>query len=207
MLGHGRGILCTERGRIIVKPLDLMDRISQEIAPVLGKTPLLIALDGACATGKSTLASCLGEKFGWDVLSMDEFFLPASQRGELSELGSNIAVEDLLQKVILPHSQGKSAKYCPYHCASGEYAPEKVLEAEVLLVEGVYSLLPALREYYGYKIFLTASWDCRRERLLQRGSDLNQFQELWIPREERYFSQEGVAQLCDLILDTENPVT
>ena len=40
------------------------------------KKPLIIALEGGAATGKTTLAAQLAAHFQAPVISMDEFFLP-----------------------------------------------------------------------------------------------------------------------------------
>lgn len=43
--------------------------------------PLLIALDGRCAAGKTTLANRLAEQYGWGVIHLDDFFCsPPSAR-------------------------------------------------------------------------------------------------------------------------------
>ena len=41
---------------------------------------LLVALDGRCAAGKTTLARMLGERYGWPVVHLDHFFLRPEQR-------------------------------------------------------------------------------------------------------------------------------
>lgn len=41
------------------------------------KEPLLIAIDGRCTAGKTTLASIVKEKINCNVIHMDHFFPPA----------------------------------------------------------------------------------------------------------------------------------
>ena len=40
-------------------------------------TPLLVALDGRCAAGKTTIAAQMARQYGWGVVHLDDFFLPA----------------------------------------------------------------------------------------------------------------------------------
>lgn len=41
------------------------------------RQPLIVALDGRCASGKTTLAALLQQQTGCSVVHMDHFFLPA----------------------------------------------------------------------------------------------------------------------------------
>ena len=44
------------------------------------KDPMMIAIDGRCAAGKTTLADRLKEEFDCSVIHMDHFFLQPKQR-------------------------------------------------------------------------------------------------------------------------------
>ena len=46
----------------------------------LNRDRVILALDGPCASGKTTLAGEMGRKFGWSVVHMDDFFLRPEQR-------------------------------------------------------------------------------------------------------------------------------
>ena len=64
--------------------------------------PLLAAIDGRCAAGKTTLAEQLREMLGCNVIHADSFFLRPEQRTEerLNTPGGNIDYERLLAEVI-----------------------------------------------------------------------------------------------------------
>lgn len=68
------------------------------------KQPLIIAIDGRSASGKTTLAKELNELFLSEVIHMDDFFLQPEQRTEerLSEVGGNVDRERFLREVALP---------------------------------------------------------------------------------------------------------
>ena len=57
--------------------------------------PMLIAVDGRCASGKTTLASALERETGCNVIHMDHFFLRPEQRTKqrLEEPGGNVDYE------------------------------------------------------------------------------------------------------------------
>lgn len=42
--------------------------------------PLLVALDGRCAAGKTTIAAQMARQYGWGVVHLDDFFLQPIQR-------------------------------------------------------------------------------------------------------------------------------
>lgn len=176
------------------------EALQEEVAKRLQKgRSLFVAIDGPCATGKTTMAGELAHT----VVSMDDFFLTAEQRTE--DIAGNIDKERLLSQVLVPLSQGKEARYRPYHCHLGQWGEEIALNpASLVVVEGVYSLLPIFRPYFQLKLFLEASWEVRRERLLLRGGAelLARFEEEWIPRENRYFQTHQVKQHCDFVLET-----
>lgn len=47
---------------------------AEKILSLIKKRPCIIALDGRCAAGKSTLASVMKKEFGATVFHMDDFF-------------------------------------------------------------------------------------------------------------------------------------
>ena len=69
------------------------------------------------------------------------------------------------------------------------------------IVEGVYSLHPALRDAYDLRVFLAIEPEARRERIRIRSGEalLRRFQEKWIPLENAYFARLGVRECCQLV--------
>ena len=57
--------------------------------------PYIVAIDGRCASGKSTLAAYLKSALACSVIHMDHFFLQPHQRTEkrLREPGGNVDYE------------------------------------------------------------------------------------------------------------------
>ena len=70
-----------------------------------------------------------------------------------------------------------------------------------MLVEGAYSLLPCFGEYYDLAIFMDIEPKEQLARLKHRNPLLlRDFQEKWIPLEEKYFETLKIREKCQLIL-------
>ena len=157
-----------------------------------GSAPLLITLDGPCASGKTTLAKALSVVLDCPVIHTDDFVIPHALKTpeRLSVPGGNCDSERLLQEVILPFKQGLPVVYRPYDCAARLPGPQTVLSpSRTLIVEGSYSSLPRIRAHADVCLFLQASRDLREKRLRERESPdaLQMFYSRWIPLEDAYF--------------------
>ncbi|MBD5104672.1 MAG: phosphoribulokinase [Ruminococcaceae bacterium] len=169
-----------------------------------GALPVLIAIDGRCASGKTTLALELKKRTGGSVFHMDHFFLRPEQRTEerLNMAGENIDHERFLSEVLLPLKSGeKIVRYRPFDCKSGALAePLEVKVGDVCFVEGSYSCHLELRELYDLRVFLTVSKEEQMRRIVKRNGEkgAEAFRERWIPLEEKYFEKCGVEDICDM---------
>ncbi len=170
------------------------------------KDRVLIAIDGRCASGKTTLANTLKEKLSCNVIHMDDFFLRPEQRTteRYDEPGGNVDRERFLEEILLPLKSESTFFYRPFDChtmALGEPIP--VHPNEIAVIEGTYSCHPALWEYYDFHIFLTTTPEKQFDRLTKRdGANVQMFREKWIPLEERYFTACKPDVKCELVLET-----
>jgi hypothetical protein len=166
---------------------------------------LLIAIDGRCGAGKSSLARLIAPVYGATVLHMDDFFLTEAQKA--SGVPAPVANIDgqRLMAALQPLAAGEPFEYRPYDCISGEFHPVKrVSPARVAIVEGSYCLHPSIRIPYDVKIFLTIDPQTQKARLAVRNPDLfDQFCARWIPQEEAYFKAHDIQAGC-LTLDGGN---
>lgn len=168
-----------------------------------GRSPFLLAIDGRCAAGKTTLAAQLARLSGCTVVPMDHFFLRPEQRTEerFLEPGGNIDRERFLAEVLLPLRAGKPFSYRPFDCHTLSLAaPISVPPAALYVIEGSYSCHPALREQYDLTVFLDVGSDEQLRRIRARNGedDARRFAERWIPLEERYFRALDVRRHCTL---------
>lgn len=168
---------------------------------------IIIAIDGPCGSGKTTLADCLTSHFNCNVFHMDDFFLPFSMRTQerLAQPGGNVHYERFKEEVLHPLQKGQEFNYRPFRCDKGELdSPVYVEKRKLNIVEGVYSLHPSLQQAYDYRIFLTVSPQVQRQRIVQRSGQnkIKDFVDRWIPMENNYFSYFKVQSGCDLVIDT-----
>jgi len=168
------------------------------------KENVLIAIDGDCASGKSTLASLLQSVYGCNVLPMDDFFLQPHQRTpeRLAMPGGNVdyeRVEDVLKNIR--DERTDYIEYSPFNCQTMQLESPKLMSKNTLtIVEGSYSLHPELREFYDLKVVLTISQDLQFDRILNRNGEFlfNKFKDVWIPMEKNYAKWADIMTLSDL---------
>ncbi|ALB45956.1 uridine kinase family protein [Clostridium beijerinckii] len=170
---------------------------------------LVIAIDGRCGGGKSSLGAILAEEFDCSLFHMDDFFLPPRMKTKerLAQPGGNVHYERFEEEILKSLKNDEPAVYRKYLCNKGELSqPIKVEPKNLTIVEGSYSLHPTLRDYYDYKIFITIDPKVQHERILKRNGEekLQDFINKWIPLEEHYFTELDIENKCDIIFDTTN---
>lgn len=170
---------------------------------------LVIAIDGRCGGGKSSLGAMLSEEFDGSLFHMDDFFLPPRMKTKerLAQPGGNVHYERFEEEILKSLKNDEPAVYRKYLCNKGELSqPIKVEPKNLTIVEGSYSLHPTLRDYYDYKIFITIDPKVQHERILKRNGEekLQDFINKWIPLEEHYFTELDIENKCDIIFDTTN---
>lgn len=170
---------------------------------------LVIAIDGRCGGGKSSLGAMLAEEFDCSLFHMDDFFLPPRMKTKerLAQPGGNVHYERFEEEILKSLKNDEPAVYRKYLCNKGELSqPIKVEPKNLTIVEGSYSLHPTLRDYYDYKIFITIDPKVQHERILKRNGEekLQDFINKCIPLEEHYFTELDIENKCDIIFDTTN---
>ena len=165
----------------------------------------LVAIDGRCGAGKTTLAARLQAELGGQVLHMDDFFLRPEQRTEsrLAQPGGNVDYERFLEEVLLPLTRGQDFIYRPYSCARQQLGTGAAMQAMGLtIVEGSYACHPALREHYDLRLFLTVTPEEQLRRIESRNGPekAQMFRDRWIPFEEMYFQAFDVQARCDIVI-------
>ena len=152
---------------------------------------IILAIDGKCTSGKTTLAAKLTECYDCNVFHMDDFFLRPEQRTpeRFAEIGGNVDYERFREEVLLPLQKKLPFSYRPFDCSSFTLsAPVYVEPKRINIVEGSYSHHPYFGDPYDLKILLTVDEETQRQRILARPAFLHRrFFEEWIPMENRYF--------------------
>lgn len=173
----------------------------------LDKPHIIIAIDGRCASGKTTLAAELKKELNCNVIHADSFFLRPEQRTKtrLNTPDGNIDYERLENEVLIPLRLGEDFSYRPYDCRTQDFLPPvSVKKNRINIVEGAYSCNPHLFRYYDCTVFMTTDPSEQLKRILNRnGSEgLKAFKEKWIPLEEKYFKKCNIKEQSDFIIET-----
>ena len=180
--------------------LPLLSRIDRLLAQ---RPRVLVAIDGMSASGKSTLAALLHEVYGAPVVHMDDFFLQPHQRTpeRYAAPGENVDHERFAQEVLTPLLRGEAFAYRPFLCQTFAFGkPVRVEPSRLTVVEGSYSLHPALAGAYDLRVLLRISPQMQSGRILARNGEAmhRRFMELWVPLENAYFEATGIDTRCDL---------
>lgn len=169
------------------------------------KDRVIIAIDGRCGAGKTTLSEILADDLKASVICTDHFFLPFSMRTEdrHREPGGNIHYERFKEAVVNNLRTESDFSYRIFDCKSGEYNQIKnVRDTKFIIVEGSYSLHPKFSKYYDYAIFCKISKKEQQSRLTKREGEegFKPFKECWIPLEEKYFGKFKISSKADFII-------
>jgi len=169
--------------------------------------PVILALDGRCGSGKTTLADRLTRQFpACTVLHTDDFYLPPAQRvrGWEKKPCANMDLTRLRDEALRPAYDGQTVPYRAYSCWEGAYQPARELTAQPLVIlEGSYSHHPLLAGYETLRVFITCSKAEQTRRLQEReGERYANFAARWIPLEEGYFAEYHIEESADFVVDT-----
>ena len=183
----------------------ILGMLKKQIDTLLEENNLVIvAIDGKCTSGKTTLASKLAEIYDCNVFHMDDFFLRPEQRTpeRFAEVGGNVDYERFYEEVLLPLKTGKAFSYRPFDCSTFSIAaPVTVAPKKLNIIEGTYSHHPYFGNPYDLKIMLTVDEETQRQRILERPVFLHKrFFEEWIPMENRYFEVFKISDQSETIL-------
>ena len=166
---------------------------------------ILIAIDGNCTAGKTTLAAVLEKEYDCNVFHMDDFFLRPCQRTaeRYAQPGGNVDYERFREEILLPLQTGKAFSYRPFSCKTFTLSDAvKVTPKQLNIVEGTYCLHPYFGDVYDLKLFLSIDPKQQRERIYLRPQHVQErFFTDWIPMEKLYFDFYRIPEQADIRLD------
>lgn len=188
---------------------DLLESITPLLDAAIKQTGrALCVIDGFCGAGKTTLAAALSAHYdGAPVIHMDDFFLPYEMRTpeRLGTPGGNVHHERFLSQVVEGLKTGAGFTYQRFDCATGGMEDRHCPASRVRIVEGSYSLHPALQSAWqamdAVTVFLSVEEGEQLRRIARRAPEkLQAFIDRWIPLEKKYFQAYDIRARAQLAL-------
>jgi uridine kinase len=185
----------------------LCDRIDslRTVAPA----PVLVALDGRSAAGKSTLAQQVAARTAALVIDGDDFYRggdDAFWRACSPVEKVALVIDWRRQRTLLTKlGRGEPARWQPYDWEADDGrrgAEVSVGPAAVVILDGAYSARPELADLFALRVLLDVPRPTRRERLLRREGEPYRadWEARWGEAEDLYFEQLVPPESFDLVL-------
>lgn len=185
--------------------IEIPDIVCKVIERALEETELtktvIIAIDGVCGGGKSTLGKALAKKYACSLFHMDDFFLQPRQRTKerYEQPGGNVDYERFQEEILAHLSDEDGLSYRPFLCRTMTFGDVvRMPHRRLNIIEGAYSCHPYFGDVYQARFFVEASPEVQKERLLARNGkeQYERFVREWIPMENRYFDAFAIRRQC-----------
>ncbi|MET8261786.1 cytidylate kinase family protein [Micromonospora sp. NPDC005205] len=207
---------------------ELITRLAEAVGAVAVGHPTRVAVDGAPAAGKTTLADELAVVLraqGREVIraTIDDFLFPRAQRyprGEYSAVGCYHDTHDhqALKRVLLdPLGPGGDRRFQPavYDSATDAVLSPPVVTAPtdaVLVLDGVFLLRPELVDRWELRVFVSTAFDktvdravVRERRVSTRAHVERRWRERYIPSQQLYLATARPTQHADIVVHNDEP--
>jgi uridine kinase len=175
-------------------------------------TPLVVAVDGHSAAGKSTFSQRLAERVDAALVSGDDFYrvMPASKRTMLGPAdGADLYYdwERMRDEALRPLHEGRDARYRPYDWESNSLMNRTVsiTPQPVVIVDGLFVSRPELDCFNDRTVLVMADPEVRLRRQLDRADATRAWLERWDAAESWYFARIRRPQDFDLIVCGNTP--
>ena len=183
------------------KITDIIDLKSENIVSVV------IGIDGLAGAGKSTLAKQIVHWAGnAKHIELDDFYQPyqATKDSRLSPKEMCFRLFDwkrFRNDLLIPIAQGHAAIYQRYGWVEDRLLDHiEIPVAPVIVVEGVFSMLPSLRSFYDLKIYIDTPKIHRLNRINARGYLNRGWMDLWMAAEDWYIDEIKPKDHVDLVI-------
>ena len=189
--------------RKYMRLIPILERVAEKLQ---GKEPVVIAIDGRAASGKTTMAQQLKEIFDADVVQMDDFFLPLELRTaeRLATPGGNVHHERFAEEVLPFLSSEEAFSYRIFDCSQMDFGGRRSIGGgKIRIVEGSYSCHPVFGKYADVTVFSHVDEVEQLSRIRKRNGEkmAEMFRDRWIPLEEAYFQAYQIAEQADIRLE------
>jgi uridine kinase len=172
--------------------------------------PILVALDGRSAAGKSTLAAAVAPLVDGVVIDGDDFY-SGGNADRWDGMGAAEKVSHCIhwrrQRAVLEKlANGEAAAWHPYdwEADDGSLAQAPIIcePAPVIILDGAYSARPELADLFDLRVLLDAPAGLRRERLIEREGEgyRDEWNARWDEAEHWYFGNVMPPESFDLVI-------
>jgi len=188
-------------------PQDVLAAVAATVDATV-RRPALVVVDGQGGSGKSTfareLAGCVSDAV---VVEGDDFYSSMDEQVR-EQLGPEDGYEQyfdwqrLRDQVMVPVRQASAAlRYQRYDWEHGRTSQwvEQPMPA-VVIVEGVYSLRPQLRDLSDVKVYVEATEEARLRRQRDRGENSEEWIGRWVAAEDFYVTRFAPQQAADFVV-------
>ncbi|MGH8943614.1 MAG: uridine kinase family protein [Acidimicrobiia bacterium] len=173
--------------------------------------PILVALDGRSAAGKSTLAGEVAPLVGAVVIDGDDFYSGGTAEtwdAMNAAEKANHCVDWRRQRPVLEKlASGLPATWHPYdwEADDGGLTLTSVVcdPAPVIILDGAYSARPELADLFDLRVLLDAPATLRRAQLIEREGEgyREEWNARWDEAEQWYFGNVMPPESFDLVIE------
>jgi len=136
------------------------------------------------------------------IVRVDNFFKPLAEwRPQFGRAIPHLRWEDLL--IVLNQLRaGQTARYRAYDWRKDRLGPETDVQADCVIVEGLYALKKSAAELYDLAIWVEAGMDSRMNRVVARDGTafLDRWNREYLPLERDYVEDEEPWRRADIVV-------
>jgi uridine kinase len=184
-----------------------IEQIRSRLTGIDARSPLIVAVDGYSAAGKSTFALRLADALDAAMVPGDDFYrvMDPAERVRLEPWEGPdryYAWERMRDEALDPLRHGRSATYRPYDGGRNALEPrtKTIAPRPVVIVEGLFVPRPEFDSVNALTVVVVADSEMRRRRQLDRADAPHEWLQRWDAAERWYFEHVRPADRFDLIV-------
>lgn len=175
--------------------IDIARLRARLLASRVGVSPLVVAVDGRSASGKSTLAAALAQESGWCVVATDD----------LAWWHSFFDWTDLLREVLEPERRGEAVAVTPpaWRERGRDGAVQIPAGVAAVVVEGVGSSREVVRDLLDVAIWVhapLAQVEAREQERIATGHVTASLAQEWMTAELPFLADDRPWRRADLVV-------